>query len=127
VAIRTVLNMVNCTKSREESDANKVRGSLFELLPRRIENEVEKNRVFWVACWIYIPLVARNTHSCEWPSSGHLASSGATDRTQHSTAQQHLGKEDLRRCISTGLDERQQRRLVAERGQVSGLHDLSNP
>jgi hypothetical protein len=28
--------------------------------------------------------------------------------------------------ISTGLDERQQWRLVAERGQVSGLHDLSN-
>jgi hypothetical protein len=46
--------------------------------------------------------------------------------TQHSTAQQHLGKEDLRRCISTGSDERQQWRLVAERGQVSGLHDLSN-
>jgi hypothetical protein len=39
-------------------------------------------------------------------------------RTQN--AQQHLGKENLRHCISTGLDERQQRRLVAERGQVSG-------
>jgi hypothetical protein len=47
--------------------------------------------------------------------------------TQHSTAQQqHLGKEGLRRCISTGSDERQQWRLVAERGQASGLHDLSN-
>jgi hypothetical protein len=49
--------------------------------------------------------------------------------TQHSadssTAQQHLGKEDLQRCISTGSDERQQWRLVAERGQASGLHGLS--
>jgi hypothetical protein len=50
----------------------------------------------------------------------------STTTQQHSKAQQHLGKENLRRCISTGLDERQQWRLVAERGQVSGLHDLSN-
>jgi hypothetical protein len=39
--------------------------------------------------------------------------------TQHSKTQQHLGKEGLRRCISTGLDERQEWRLVAEGGQVS--------
>jgi hypothetical protein len=43
-------------------------------------------------------------------------------------AQQRLGKENLRRCISTGLDERQQWRLVAERERTSqrSLHDLSN-
>jgi hypothetical protein len=54
-------------------------------------------------------------------------SSGGSRDGVSITHHQHLGKENLRRCISMGLDERQQWRLVAERGQVSGLHDLSNP
>jgi hypothetical protein len=44
----------------------------------------------------------------------------------HAHPPQHTPTSTRRRCISTGLDERQQWRLVAERGQVSGLHDLSN-
>jgi hypothetical protein len=57
-----------------------------------------------------------NTISCALLTAQH--------NLKHNTAAPWEG--GPRRCISTGSDERQQWRLVAEGGQVNGLHDLSN-